>query len=73
MDEAKPTVNDCDDVVKETTPDGLVQVPDGNHTQGRVKVAGQIGPKQNRPQVKSAPAQIVPSQIGPKSNRPHVI
>jgi hypothetical protein len=28
-------------------------------------VAGQIGPKQNRPQVKSAPGQIVPSQIGP--------
>ena len=33
MDEARPTVNDCDDVVKETTPDDLVQVPDGNHTQ----------------------------------------
>ena len=38
-------------------------------------VAGQIGPKQNRPQVKSVPGQIVPSQIGPsqivpKSNRP---
>jgi len=36
MDEARPTVNDCDDVVRETTPDDLVQVPDGNHTQGRV-------------------------------------
>jgi hypothetical protein len=40
-------------------------------------VAGQIGPKQNRPQVKSVPGQIVPSQIGPsqigtKSNRPLV-
>ena len=33
-------------------------------------VAGQIGPKQNRPQVKSAPSQIGPGQIGPKSNRP---
>ena len=30
-------------------------------------VAGQIGPKPNRPQVKSAP-----NQIGPKSNRPQV-
>ena len=35
-------------------------------------VAGQIGPKQNRPQVKSAPGQIVPSNW-PQSNRPHVI
>jgi hypothetical protein len=39
--------------------------------------AGQIGPKPNRPQVKSAPgksapSQIGPSQIGPKSNRPQV-
>ena len=34
MDEARPTVNDCNDVAKETTPDDLV--PDGNHTQGRV-------------------------------------
>ena len=33
--------------------------------------AGQIGPKPNRPKVKSAPSQIGPSQIGPKSNRPH--
>jgi hypothetical protein len=38
--------------------------------------AGQIGPKPNRPKVKSAPSQIgtsqiCPSQIGPKSNRPH--
>jgi hypothetical protein len=32
--------------------------------------AGQIGPKPNRPKVKSAPSQIGPSQIGPKSNRP---
>jgi diaminopimelate epimerase len=31
----------------------------------------QIGPKPNRPKVKSAPSQIGPSQIGPKSNRPH--
>ena len=36
------------------------------------QVAGQIGLKQNRPQVKSALGQIVPNQIGPKSNRPHV-
>ena len=34
--------------------------------------AGQIGPKPNRPKVKSAPSQIGPSQIGPKSNRPQV-
>jgi hypothetical protein len=34
--------------------------------------AGQIGPKPNRPKVKSAPSQISPSQIGPKSNRPQV-
>ena len=37
--------------------------------------AGQIGPKSNRPHVKSAPvksapSQIGPSQIGPKSKRP---
>jgi hypothetical protein len=37
-----------------------------------------IGSRSNRPQVKSAPGQIVPSQIdpsqiGPKSNRPLVI
>jgi hypothetical protein len=31
------------------------------------KVAGQIGPKQNRPQVKSAQLQI-----SPKSNRPQI-
>ena len=36
------------------------------------------GSRSNRPQVNSAPGQIVPSQIGPsqicpKSNRPHVI
>ena len=40
-------------------------------------VAGQIGPKSNRPQVKlvpvkSAPSQIGPSQIGPKLNRPQI-
>ena len=35
-------------------------------------VAGQIGPKPNRPQIKSAPSQIGPSQIGPKSNRPQI-
>ena len=35
-----------------------------------LKEAGQIGPKPNRPKVKSAPSQIGPSQIGPKSNRP---
>ena len=35
--------------------------------------AGQIGPKPNRPKVKSAPSQIGPSQIGPKSNQPQVI
>ena len=34
--------------------------------------AGQIGPKPNRPKVKSAPSHIDPSQIGPKSNRPQV-
>ena len=34
--------------------------------------AGQIGPKPNRPKVKSAPSQIGPSQIGLKSNRPQV-
>ena len=32
-----------------------------------VKEAGQIGPKPNRPQVKSAPVKSAPSQIGPKS------
>jgi hypothetical protein len=31
-------------------------------------VAGQIGPKQNRPQVKSAPVKSAPSQIDPRSN-----
>ena len=32
------------------------------------KVAGQIGPKLNRSQVKSAPVKSAPSQIGPRSN-----
>jgi hypothetical protein len=36
MDEARTTEKYREDVVKETTPDDLVQVPDGNHTQGRV-------------------------------------
>jgi hypothetical protein len=37
-----------------------------------LKEAGQIGPKPNRPKVKSAPSQIGPSQIGLKSNLPQV-
>ena len=36
------------------------------------RVTCQIGPKQNRPQVKLAPGQICPSQIDPKSNRPQI-
>jgi hypothetical protein len=35
-------------------------------------VAGQIGPKPNRPQVKSAPNQIGPKSNRPQSNRPQV-
>ena len=33
--------------------------------------AGQIDPKPNRPQVKSALVKSAPNQIGPKSNRSH--
>jgi hypothetical protein len=33
--------------------------------------AGQIGPKPNRPKVKSTPSQIGPKSNRPQSNRPH--
>ena len=34
--------------------------------------AGQIGPKPNRPKVKSALVKSAPNKIGPKSNQPQV-